>query len=74
MCKILFEEEEIENNIGIILYNYLFSKSYYQFTLKKLYKDLMDLGIHIEEKIIKKRIHDLLVAGLLIQSLDGYSI
>lgn len=72
MCTVILEKPK--QNVDFIMYNHLFSKANYKFTIQQLYEELAQYGIGVTEDIVKNKIENWIKSGVVKQNIDYYSV
>jgi len=70
MCKVILEKDN--QNIDFIIYNLLFARSNYSFTIDKLLEELKSYDKQISKLTIQVKINSLIREGLVRQKLEEY--
>ena len=72
MCKVVVSNSE--ENIEFIIYNHLFSKDDYSFTVSQLVEDLHQYGLNLTPEYVQTEINFFIQSGLVNQNFRSYSI
>lgn len=72
MCTVILEKPG--QNVDFIMYNHLFSKSNYKFTVKQLYNELAQYGIDVTEETIESKIENWIKSGVVKENIGYYTV
>ena len=74
MCKV--RVKNIDNNVGFVIYNHLFSKEKYGyvFTTEGLRRELRQYNLNLSTNDVQHEVDSMVKAGLLSQTYKGYCI
>ena len=72
MCQAIIEKPN--QNVDYIIYNHLFSKNDYSFTLDELVDALKDYNLNLKKEFVKKTIDSYIDIGLIVEGVSSYSI
>ena len=74
MCKVIVKD--IDNNVGFVIYNHLFSKEKYGyvFTTEGLRRELRQYNLNLSTDAVQHQINSMVRAGLVSQFYKGYGI
>lgn len=74
MCKVIVKN--IDNNVGFVIYNHLFSKEKYGyvFTTEGLRKELRQYNLNLSTNAVQQEVDSMIKAGLVSQTYKGYGI
>lgn len=71
MCKVVLKDPL--DNIGFVIYNHLFSKISYKFTISQLVNELRQYHLYLSQEMVQREIDRFVKAGLLYQNFRSYS-
>lgn len=71
MCKVVLKDPL--DNIGFVIYNHLFSKTSYKFTINQLVDELRQYHLYLSQEMVQREIDGFVKAGLLYQNFRSYS-
>ena len=72
MCQAIIEKPN--QNVDYIIYNHLFSKNDYSFTIDELVDALKDYNLNLKKEFVKKTIDSYIDIGLIVEGVSSYSI
>lgn len=72
MCKVVMKDSK--SNVEFIIYNHLFSKDTYKFTVKQLVNELEQYNLHLSPEYVQNEINAFIKSGLVNQNFRSYSI
>lgn len=72
MCKVVVNDAK--KDAEFILYNHLFSRENYKFTVSQLVKELQDYNLNLTQEFVQAEIDDFIEAGLVNQNFRCYSV
>lgn len=72
MCKVVVKNSE--QNIDFIIYNHLFSKDSYKFTVNQLVDELHQYNLDLSPQFVQEEINTFVKSGLISQNFRSYSI
>lgn len=72
MCKVVLKDSV--DNIGFIIYNHLFSKESYKFTISQLVNELQQYNLHLSQEKVQREVDEFIRSGLINQNFRSYSI
>ena len=74
MCKV--RVKNIDNNVGFVIYNHLFSKEKYGyvFTTEGLRRELRQYNLNLSTNVVQHGVDSMVKAGLVSQTYKGYGI
>ena len=72
MCQAIIEKPN--QNVDYIIYNHLFSKNDYSFTIDELVDALKDYNLNLKKEFVKKTIDSYIDIGLIVEDISSYSI
>ena len=72
MCKVIVKDSN--KNVDFIIYNHLFSRNNYKFTVNELVNELKLYNLELSTEYVQKEIDDFIKSGLVNQSFRSYSI
>ena len=72
MCQAIIEKSN--QNVDYIIYNYLFSKNDYSFTIDELVDALKDYNLNLKKEFVKKTIDSYIDIGLIVEGVSSYYV
>lgn len=72
MCEVIMQDSS--ENIEFIIYNHLFSKDTYKFTVSQLVNELHQYNLDLTFEFVQKEIDTFIKSGLVNQNFRNYSI
>lgn len=72
MCKVVVKDPN--RNAEFIIYNHLFSKDTYEFTVTQLVDDLRQYNLHLSPEYVQNEVNAYVKSGLVDQNVRSYSI
>lgn len=72
MCRVMVKKPE--ENVEFIIYNHIFSKVDYKFTISQLAEELHQYNLNLPQKYIQSEINAFIKSGLVYQNFQYYSI
>ena len=72
MCKVIIKDSS--QNIEFIIYNHLFSKNTYRFTIGQLVQELRQYNLDLPQDFVQNEIDFFVKSGLINQNFRYYSV
>lgn len=72
MCKIVVNDAN--KNVEFIIYNHIFSKEKYEFTISELVEDLHQYHLDLTQEFVQSEVNDFIQSGLIVQNLRNYFV
>lgn len=72
MCKVIIKDSN--QNIEFIIYNHLFSKNIYRFTIDQLVQELRQYNLDLSQDFVQNEIDFFVKSGLINQNFRYYSV
>ena len=72
MSKVIVKDSN--KNVDFIIYNHLFSRNNYKFTVNELVNELKQYNLELSTEYVQKEIDDFIKSGLVNQRFRSYSI
>lgn len=72
MCKVIVKDSV--QNVDFIIYNHLFSKDTYRFTVNDLVQELCQYNLELSPEFVQGKIDTFVKSGLVNQNFRSYSI
>lgn len=72
MCKVIVSDAE--RDAEFIIYNHLFSKVNYRFTVAQLVQELQEYNLDLSQEYVQTEINSFIQSGLLAQNFRCYSV
>lgn len=72
MCQAIIEKTN--QNVDFIIYNYLFSKNDYSFTIDELVDALKEYNLNLKKEFVRKTIDAYVDVGMINEGISSYSI
>lgn len=71
MCRVVVNNSK--KDADFIIYNHLFSKENYRFTISQLTEELQEYNLNLSKKCVQKKIEEFVRAGLIKQNFRYYT-
>lgn len=72
MCKVILNDAN--KNVEFIIYNHLFSKNNYKFTVSQLVEELRQYNLELSQEFVQTEVDAFIQSGLVNQSFRSYSV
>lgn len=72
MCKVILNDAN--KNVEFIIYNHLFSKNNYKFTVAQLVEELRQYNLELSQEFVQTEIDTFIQSGLVDQGFRRYSV